>query len=375
MDSAADSTLELDVTLHPGEFVNEYLEAHEWSQRDLARRSGLTPKTVSEICSGKAPITPQTALAFEKVFGRPAHFWLSLQRRFDEAKARERGQQAARGWSSWAKRFPIREMKKYPWFGLHSSDDPTDALLRFFGVNSPESWDSVWKSYAVAYRQTRKFTTSVESIAAWVRATELAAQQVETSAFSDKALRGLLDDLRKATCEKVEKAVPRIQELCATTGVAVVWVPELTQTGISGCARWLSDSKALIGLSLRYKTDDQMWFTFFHEIAHLLLHRKGSAFILDNPNEGLDDNVVDPEMQAREEEANRFAADTLIPPGLLSGFLARDDFTNEAIHDFAEAAGVGPGIIVGRLQHEGFLEFHQGNSLKQVLRWSVAPIN
>jgi addiction module HigA family antidote len=75
---------------HPGETVQEYLDFYEWSQRDLARRTGLTPKTISEICNGKAPITPTTALAFEKAFLRPAHLWLNLQRQFDEVEARRR---------------------------------------------------------------------------------------------------------------------------------------------------------------------------------------------------------------------------------------------------------------------------------------------
>ena len=72
---------------HPGAMVSEYLEFNEWTQRDLARRTGLTPKTISEICSGKARISPSTALAFERVFQRPAHFWLNLQGRYDEALA------------------------------------------------------------------------------------------------------------------------------------------------------------------------------------------------------------------------------------------------------------------------------------------------
>jgi addiction module HigA family antidote len=64
---------------HPGEVVVDYLEFRGWAQRDLARRTGLTPKTVSEICNGKAPITAPTALALEKARQRPAHFWLNLQ--------------------------------------------------------------------------------------------------------------------------------------------------------------------------------------------------------------------------------------------------------------------------------------------------------
>jgi antitoxin component HigA of HigAB toxin-antitoxin module len=49
---------------HPGETVQEYLNFYGWSQRDLARRTGLTPKTISEICNGQGPITPTTALAW-----------------------------------------------------------------------------------------------------------------------------------------------------------------------------------------------------------------------------------------------------------------------------------------------------------------------
>jgi hypothetical protein len=160
-----------------------------------------------------------------------------------------------------------------------------------------------------------------------------------------------------------------IQKICAAAGVAVVWVPELPHCGISGCARWLSDRKALIGLTLRYKTDDQMWFTFFHELGHVLLHRRKRSFVLDNAADDLSDQVVDPEMQQYESEANQFAGDTLIPPAALGEFVRRKNFASEDIHDFAEAIGIGPGIVVGRLQNERLLARHQGNALKQKLNW------
>jgi Zn-dependent peptidase ImmA (M78 family) len=149
-------------------------------------------------------------------------------------------------------------------------------------------------------------------------------------------------------------------------------VPELKNTAISGCARWLSDTKALIGLTLRYKTDDQLWFTLFHEIGHILLHKTKRSFVLDNAAEDLSDHVVDPEMQQYEMEANHFSADTLIPPHELSNFIRTKAFTNESIHEFAESVGVGPGIVVARLQREGLLARHQGTALKQKLNWSFA---
>jgi addiction module HigA family antidote len=354
------------VAVHPGEIVSEYIEFHGWTQRDLARRTGLTPKTISEILNGKAPVMPATALALEKVLRRPAHFWLNLQRQYDEAEARSRELRKSAEWTDWARKFPLKAMKRLR-FSLPEARSDVDALLTFLGVSSPESWNAVWGAANVAYRQTRKFEQSAEAISAWVRETELTAEQMETAPFDEARLRASIGELRRLTRQKADAILESVQSICAASGVAVVLVPELPHCGISGSAQWLSDKKALIGLTLRYKTDDQLWFTFFHELAHILLHRKKRAFIVDNAVEDLSDRVIDPEMQGYEAEANHFAADTLIPAPALSEFLRARTFTSESIYEFAEKIGVGPGILVGRLQHDGVLRNHQGNAFKQNL--------
>jgi len=363
---------------HPGETVGEYLEFNGWSQRDLSRRTGLTPKTISEICSGKAPITPPTSLALEKVFRRPAHFWLNLQLQFDEGQARRRAAIGIRGWEDWASQFPLKEMEHYGWLEFEEpGHSKADVLLSFLGVSSPDSWDAVWNANKVAYRQTRKFRKSPEAISAWARAAELMALQLEVdfNEFDADGLRSRLPALRHQTKNPAEKFIPAVQSMCAQAGVAVVWVPELPHTGISGCARWLSDKKALIAVTLRYKTDDQVWFTLLHEVGHILLHRRRHGFILDNAAEDLSDEIVDPEMQRDEEEANRFAADTLIPPDSLSEFIKKNEFTNEAILSFSDRLDLGPGILVGRLQREGLLGYHQGNKLKRTFEWTNVEPN
>jgi HTH-type transcriptional regulator/antitoxin HigA len=42
---------------------------------------------------------------------------------------------------------------------------------------------------------------------------------------------------------------------------------------------WLTPNKPLIQLSLCGKTNDRFWFTFFHEVAHILLHSKEEIFL------------------------------------------------------------------------------------------------
>jgi hypothetical protein len=263
-------------------------------------------------------------------------------------------------------------MKREQWISPgESGQRDVDALLSFLGVASPDSWNAVWHSARVAYRQTRRFRTTAEAISVWVRATELAAAELQLAEFNEGLVRASIKELRRFTTMRADKIVGSVQSLCAAAGIAVVWVPGLRHTGISGCARWLSSNKALIALTLRYKTDDQMWFTFFHELAHILLHRKTHAFVLDNAVVDLSDPVVDPQIQKQEDESNRFAADTLIPPDALGTFIANQDFGNDAIKGFAEDIGVGPGIVVGRLQREGILLPYQGNTFKQKLGFRI----
>jgi addiction module HigA family antidote len=193
MDSANRTSFEPNAVSHPGETVLEYLDFEGWSQRDLARRTGLTPKTISEVCNGKAPITPPTALVFEKAFQRPAHLWLNLQRQFDEAEARRREFAKSRQWSEWVRNFPLKEMKRLK-FSLPAGRSDADILLNFFGVSSPDCWNSVWKASAVAYRQTRTLKTREQSIAAWVRETEIVARELEVTEFDAQQLRSALDE-------------------------------------------------------------------------------------------------------------------------------------------------------------------------------------
>ena len=89
--------------------------------------------------------------------------------------------------------------------------------------------------------------------------------------------------------------------MCASHGVAVVFVPHLPKSYVNGAAYWLG-GKAVIQLSLRFRMNDIFWFSFFHELAHILLHGKKQTF--------LDDFAASED--EREREANAFAAKTLI---------------------------------------------------------------
>ena len=68
-----------DYAVPPGWVLEERLEVHKISHAEFARRCGRSPKLISEIIAGKAPIEPKTAIQFEKVLGVDAGIWLGIE--------------------------------------------------------------------------------------------------------------------------------------------------------------------------------------------------------------------------------------------------------------------------------------------------------
>lgn len=355
-----EATFAPDYTVPPGEILEEYLESAGMSQAELAQRTGLAAKTVNQIIQGKAPLTQDTALRLERVLGRPAHFWNQLEVEHQEALARARAAEAEREQLEWMKRFPIKKMRELGWINTRKDTrEQLDELLRFFGVHSSREWAEVWAHHQVAYRQSQRFQAAAETVSAWLRQGERQGHARRCAPYDASAFRSLLKECRALTREAPEVFQPRLQEWCAGVGVAVEFVPSLPKSRVSGATRWLTSNKALIQVSLRYRSDDQLWFSFFHEAGHLLLHGKREIF-LEGGN-GLDEE--------KEAEANRFAADLLIPPREWRDFVASGRPTLEQVSAFAERVGVAPGIVVGRLQHERVVDWDWGNGLKRRFQW------
>lgn len=350
----------------PGETLQEILDSIGMSQAELARRTGRPDKTINEIIKGKATITPETALQLERVLDISAGFWLRREQHYRESLARLHEEEDLATKTDWLAQFPIPEMVKKGW--IDHFDDAVEqlkALLNFFGISSPDQWKVA--NYSASFRQSAAYQIDPMAVAAWLRKGELEAQKIQCAPFNRSAFKNALIQARRLTAEPPAVFIPRLQEMCAEGGVVVVFVPQLDKTRASGATRWLAPDKALIQLSFRYRTDDQLWFTFFHEAGHILLHGKRDAF-LEVLN---DDTAYESE---EEEKADRFAADFLISPEdmrTLKSLIPQGGkyISLDTIQEFARDIGIAPGIVVGRLHYEGLLPYSHGNKLRKTLRW------
>jgi HTH-type transcriptional regulator / antitoxin HigA len=342
----------------PGETLAETLTAQGMTQAELATRLGRPKKTVNEIVKGKTAIEPDTALQLEAVLGVPAGFWMARETRYRESLARQTRRQALEGGIEWARRFPCAQMVTLGWVPATDRAGRVDALLRFFGVASPAAWAELWRRREVAFRRSLKRHGKEAAVAAWLRQGEIMAGRCDCARFDATRFRTVLDEARVLTREEPAVFQSRLTAAFASAGVALVCLPELRGATVSGATRWLTDEKALVQVSLRYKSDDQLFFSLFHEAAHVLLHRKSMAFL-----EGIGDDTPE------EREADRFAANHLVPPRAYEALLT-GPLTLKSIGAFADDLGIAPGIVVGRLQHEKRLPFNRGNELKRRLTWA-----
>ena len=344
-----------DYAVPPGWILKERLEIEGISHAEFARRCGRSPKLISEIVSGKAPLEPVTALQFEKVLGVDASIWLGIESDYQLHRTREAEARNAAASAEWVKTFPVGDLVKRGCFQCPESDvDAVSKLLAFFRVGSVDAWIARYSLANVAYRHSPKFRSSEAALATWRRLGEIEAESQECAKYSESRFRYAVRTIRGLTREPINEALKQTTTLCNETGVALVLVQPLPRTALSGAAWWLSPRKAVIQLTARYRSDDHLWFSFFHEAAHILLHSKKGIFVDET-------NGNDAEQEI---EANEWASSILVPRPVWEEFVATSPRSEQVIRAFADDQGIAPGIVVGMLQHRGVLPWTHLNGLK-----------
>ena len=356
-----------DYAVSPGQVLQERLEVMGMSQAEFARRCGRTPKLISEIIAGKAPVETETAIQFERVTGLHASIWLGIESDYRLLLARQFEAERSKEVAEWVKAFPVGELVKRGIFAKPSSlAETVSALLAFFGVGSIGAWQSKYNATTVAYRHSLSFQSNPKSLAAWLRLGEVEAEQEEIPNYNESAFRRALKSIGAISRKDSGPTFREAQELCRQAGVVLSFIRPLDKVRLSGAAWWVSSRRPVIQLSVRHKTDDHLWFSLFHEAAHILLHSKKQVFIDGVRGEAA---TSDSEESEAESEADKWAQDFLVPRPDWNKFAGTFLGSAGEVKFFAEEQGIAPGIIVGRLQREGILPWNRLNGLKRKLQW------
>jgi len=348
------------VVYHPGVTLTEKLEELGMTVKEFAVRTTKPEKTIIAVLKGSSALTPDMAVAFESVTGIPAHFWMQKQQKYNEYVARQKREKSLEESVTWSKQFPLSEMEKRGWL---KPEDKTPqakviALFSFFAVSSKEAWEDYYfhQQLKVAFRISLSQTKNPYAVSAWLRRGEIQAASIPlTAEFSPELLRRTIPEMKSLVIDASPEMPKRLQEVCAKCGIKLIYTECLPKAPISGATRWIQNVPC-IQLSGRYKTQDRFWFNFFHEIGHILLHGKKDIF--------LEDIEYSTYQKEKEEEADKFASETLMDTKQEQELIQLTHFSKESIMRFSEKFNTAPAIIVGRLQHKSLLSFKALNDLK-----------
>ena len=330
---------------HPGEFVQEELEARGWTQSDLAEVLGRPDRLVSEIISGKRSVTPETAQGLGDAFGTGAQFWMNLESTYRLSKV-DRDDAISRRALLYS-RAPMKEMIRRGWI---QDSDRIDVLekgyMDFFGVDRVDRAPRFWPHAA---RKSADYLRVTPAQLAWLFRARHLACLLDVGGFSITALNNALAQLRPLLAAPEE--IRKVPGILADAGVGFVVLEHLRGTKIDGACFWLPSKAPVVAMSLRYDRIDSFWHTLLHEIYHVK-NREGqkAALPVDDDLQGSLDDAARPD---NEQKADNFASSFAVPQQQLADFIlrVRPFYSKKKIYGFSHRVGVHPGLVVGQLQH------------------------
>ena len=328
----------------PGEFLRDELEARDWTQQQLAEIMGRPPRVISEIIQAKRAITPETAVGLSSALGTSAQFWMNLESQHALSKVKVDSDEVAKRARLHSK-FPVREMRRRSWL-------PPSETAAELERHVTQFFEDYATNDAIGFAVAAKKTAHVEPLTflqlAWLlRCRQMAKRQV-VGTYSESGLRSALRTLHSYLSAPEEaRHVPR---LLRESGVCFVMVEALPASKIDGACFWLSSTRPVIAMSLRFDRIDNFWFVLRHEIEHVL-RGDGQDKQLGVIDEDLGE-VPPADANPAELAADLAAATWTIPAGELDDFVARVNpfFSETKILGFAGRLGVHPGIVIGQLQ-------------------------
>ena len=311
------------------------------SLRDLIPFIGSRAK-VSEVLAGKRSITMPMARALHDHLGIPADVLLrEPSDALDESLTD----------IEW-RRFPLKALASRGWI-----PDVPDKLARAEELvrSLIDRAGGEHAAYAALYRKNDRLRANAKmnsyALKAWCWQV-LATARARPRHVNYRRGTVTVEFLKQVAQLSWSEAGPKIaQEFLAKYGIPLVVERHLPKTYLDGAALQLDDGRPVIGLTLRYDRIDNFWFCLLHELAHVgrhIDHDSGTAFVDDLTLRAIDGAREDP----REEQADEWAEEALIPPAIWNSSAVRERPTPMAVMHLATALQVHPAIVAGRIRYE-----------------------
>lgn len=350
--------------LGPGALLKKELSARGLTQRKLAEGVGMRPSHVSEIVSGKRPVTKAVAIKLQEVLGIEATVWLDLQLKA-EVNAHLGGSEieAAAELAKYDSIFSLKDFfKKNRIERKCSCVEKLDFLKSSIRTGSYENTKERINNLVAGgfFRRSEKTGVDARMIATWVVLAWQEALKIKPVGVFD---RSTADSLVRELCvifHENSNTIYRLMTTLSSYGINFCIVEKVEHASIDGYS-FLENGVPTIAITKRYDRIDNLAFSVMHEVCHVYRHLK------EQNDQRL--NVVSDDFDCTKEEteANDFAANALIPKdkweqvpqvALNNPWTIQSRYTK-----WAEREGFNKWIVLGRVSYEtGMYKFRSDDS-------------
>lgn len=322
---------------HPGVYIKDTLEVLEMTSKEFSARTGISERTLSAIINGKGDITFDVAYKLASFFDDSVNFWTNLQNDYNMYILEETKKQEIKEEGKLVKKLKPYLIKEKYISDNDSEEDIVKKCRSLAGVNSLLCLNV--KDAFISFKEHSSDSadkTFYQNF--WIALALNEARKKKPDPFNKKLLKSFIPEIRSMTTEDPEIFYPKLEEIFTKCGISFVLLPYLSKSYIYGATKWISKDNVMLAISNRGEKADLFWFTLFHELSHVLMeHKRETLFNMHGNDDAL---------------ANEMAADLLIPQSDWLEFLKNNNFTEDAIRNFAKKEGIHPCIVLGRLHKE-----------------------
>lgn len=330
------------IAFHPGYYIEEIIEEGGYTQKDFAKRLGTTPKTLSLLVRGQQNLSADIALKLSKLLGSSTTYWLNLQSKYDSILAEKNSEQELE------EEIEVLKMLGYRYFrdNFRLPNLPRNLkqqvieLRRLLGVASLRVLKD--PDMAVSFRSSESGLSESNIIKAnaMVQLAVNEALEIDTPKYNEKKFTEAVQYALTLTSMHSD-FYSLVREAFKEAGVVFVVLPNIKGSKTNGATKRIG-SKIMLMVNDRCSYSDIFWFTLLHEVGHIINKDFGISFATDTGD--------------KESIADQYARDALIDPVAYKAFVDNGRFSPTDIKSFACDIERDPGIVVGRLMRDEFID-------------------
>ena len=347
---------------HPGYYVQDIIDDMEITQSEFAKRLNTTDKTLSQLLAGKISLSVDLANKLSQMTGTSVAMWLNLQAQYDEKVLEiERRQQLD-------EECEVLQQIDLPYlYGLgilqknSTREEKVQTLCSCLNVASLKAMRQPDLLTACRTNIHDINPQNVLNANVWIQLGLNFARKEECTPFDKAKLTGSIEKLCRLSCEPLNTAFPQIKKILNDCGIALVALPYLKNSGLSGAVKWLNKDKVMLLLNDRGRDAGKFWFTLLHELRHIMQKRVTAVYLSARTAVNAEILSLGRNDAAEEEDADRFAQEALIPAKEYQAFKATRPLTVASIKHFAQSIHRSPAIVHGRLQKDEIISWSRFN--------------